>query len=273
MRRALLVEDDLAIGRLVQAVAQDVGMELVHATSLAQARQALDARQGQSGGAFDVIVADLMLPDGSGVDWLEEQWASGRLADSRVLAFSAGVSTAARGRLGAVGVQGFLHKPVSVVTLAQWLSPETTPLSPDAPGARHPQHTGPAVAGAAGAGPEGADEAIAEWFAGDHQLFESFQAACLARAESDRRQGQAWLQQGQLTELARLAHSLKSALRLLGEPTLAKQAQTLELRCALPQDRQGAHQAWAQLAQGLSAWAVRVRGSGSGSGSHSGSKG
>ena len=266
MRRALLVEDDLAIGRLVQAVAQDVGMELVHATSLAQARQALDARQGGPGGAFDVIVADLMLPDGSGVDWLEEQWASGRLADTRVLAFSAGVSLAARGRLGAVGVQGFLHKPVSVATLAQWLSPEPAPLPPAAPSTQHHTHPGPSAAGSAPAGPEGADKATAELFGGDRQLFESFQAACLARVETDQRQGQAWLEQGLLNELARLAHSLKSALRLLGEPTLAEQAQALELCCAMPQDRPGAHRAWAQLAQGLSAWAERVRGSGSGSG-------
>jgi len=266
MRRALLVEDDLAIGRLVQAVAQDVGMELVHATSLAQARQALDARQGGPGGAFDVIVADLMLPDGSGVDWLEEQWANGRLAETRVLAFSAGVSLAARGRLGAVGVQGFLHKPVSVATLAQWLSPEPAPLPPAAPSTQHHTHPGPSAAGSAPAGPEGADKATAELFGGDRRLFESFQAACLARVETDQRQGQAWLEQGLLNELARLAHSLKSALRLLGEPTLAEQAQALELCCAMPQDRPGAHRAWAQLAQGLSAWAERVRGSGSGSG-------
>jgi HPt (histidine-containing phosphotransfer) domain-containing protein len=99
-------------------------------------------------------------------------------------------------------------------------------------------------------------------FGGDRQLFESFQAACLARVEADQRQGQAWLEQGLLNELARLAHSLKSALRLLGEPALAEQAQALERCCAMPQDRQGTHQAWDHLAQGLSAWAERVRGSG-----------
>lgn len=264
LRKALLVEDDLAIGRLLEAVAQDVGVDLVHATSLAQADQALEAAPGARGGGFHVIVADLMLPDGSGVDWLEAQWSRGRLADTRVVAFSAGVSSAVRARLGAVGVQGFLHKPVSVTTLAQWLAPEDRPgvgrepagvvthlQEPEGrPGATRVRATLP--------GPRGARAAIAELFGGDHELFEQFQAACLQRMPADHTQGQQWLAQGRFSDLARLAHSLKSALRLLGEPALAAQAQALEHRCAAPQDGPGVHAAWARLCQGLCAWSDRT---------------
>ena len=240
-RRALLVEDDVAIARLVQAVAEDVGVELVHATDLAQAGQALDE------GPFDVIVADLMLPDGCGVQWLEAQRACGRLAASRVVAFSAGVSAAARARLGAVGVQGFLHKPVSVSTLAQWLSPE--------PASRAATSTEPGPPGP----PQGAEAAITQLFGGDRELYESFRAACLARLEAEQRQGLAWLQQGELAALGRLGHSLKSALRLLGEPALAEQALALERDCAPPAPNfERAQVAWGRLSRALSAWAAQA---------------
>ena len=258
-RKALLVEDDEAIARLVQAVAEDAGVELVHATNLAQGHQALL----QDG--FDVILADLMLPDGCGVDWLEAQWAGGRLTDTRVLAFSAGVSLAARGRLGAVGVQGFLQKPVSVTTLAQWLSPGRGLSGAAKPAQLHAAQasadlSGASTAEAASAGTphavEGTEAAIAELFGGDRELYGSFRAACLARLEADQQQGLSWLQEGNLAALERLGHSLKSALRLLGEPALAGQAQALERLCA--QDARATadvRAAWQQLCQRLSTWA------------------
>lgn len=239
-RRALLVEDDLAIARLVQAVAQDTGVELVHVNRLAKAGQALLE------GRFDVIVADLMLPDGCGIQWLESQWACGGLAASRVVAFSAGVSAAARARLGAIGVQGFLHKPVSVSTLAQWLSPAQ---GPPADVAQELEPPGPA---------QGAEAAIAQMFGGDRELYDSFRAACLARLDAERRQAQLWLQQGDLAALGRLGHSLKSALRLLGEPALAEQAFGLEQLCTSPAPDTGSvRAAWGQLSRALAAWAAQ----------------
>jgi CheY-like chemotaxis protein len=255
-RTALLVEDDGAIHRLVEAVAQDLGVRLVHAGDLGAASTAL------KGTAFDVLLADLMLPDGSGVDWLERQAAQGRLADTRVVAFSAGASPAARVRLGAAGVQAFLTKPVSVRTLTQWLSP----APPQAPPTRAASHDAAATAvltqpaaHARPAPPRGATAATAQLFAGDRVLYANFRAACLARVASDQQQGQDWLQQGDLAALGRLAHSLKSALRLLGEPDLATQAQALELRCEGPAGSTGteAEAAWRQLAAGLSAWAAQ----------------
>lgn len=240
-RKALLVEDDVAIARLVQAVAEDTGVELVHATDLAQAGRALLEDR------FDVIVADLMLPDGCGIQWLESQGACGRLVATRVVAFSAGVSAAARARLGAVGVQGFLHKPVSVSTLAQWLLPEQALPTASAPEREPP---GP---------PQGAEAAIAHLFGGDRELYDSFRAACLARLDTEQRQAQLWLQQGDLAALGRLGHSLKSALRLLGEPALAEQALALEQHCTSSEsDIEGAQEAWGQLSQALSAWAARA---------------
>ena len=261
--KALLVEDDEAIARLVQAVAQDAGVQLVHATNLAQGNQAL-VEDG-----FDVILADLMLPDGCGVDWLEAQWAGGRLTDTRVVAFSAGTSPAARARLGAVGVQGFLHKPVSVTTLAQWLSPGSGRQGASKPARPHKAQTAAnasattATESASADTPhavQGTEAAIAELFGGDRELYGSFRAAFLARVETEQQQGLSQLRQGDLAALGRMGHSLKSALRLLGEPDLAAQAQVLERLCAQDAPATADVQAaWQQLSQELSASAAQMR--------------
>ena len=75
---------------------------------------------------------------------------------------------------------------------------------------------------------QGAEAAIAELFGGDRELYGSFRAAFLARVETEQQQGLSQLRQGNLAALGRMGHSLKSALRLLGEPDLAAQAQVLE---------------------------------------------
>ncbi len=59
-QRVLLAEDSAAIGDLVSYVLGVAGYEVVHVTSVAHARAAL-ARE-----RFDVVVADLQLPDGRG---------------------------------------------------------------------------------------------------------------------------------------------------------------------------------------------------------------
>lgn len=255
-RRALLVEDDEAIGRLVQAVARGAGVELLHVTRLAQARQALQT------GTFAVILADLMLPDGSGVDWLEEQAALGLLSDTRVVAFSAGVSMAARARLGAVGVQGFLAKPVSVDTLVDWLTPtaeQSSCVLPSGPDLHAGQTA--TLPAASPCTVQGAAAAVDQLFGGDQALYDSFRSACQARADADLQRGHEHLAEGDLTALQRLAHSLKSALRLLGEPDLAARAQALEGHCDAASRQPGPHvvaavsAAWGLLADGWARWA------------------
>ena len=57
-----------------------------------------------------------------------------------------------------------------------------------------------------------------------------------------------------------MGHSLKSALRLLGEPDLAAQAQVLERLCAQDAPATADVQAaWQQLSQELSASAAQMR--------------
>ena len=68
----------------------------------------------------------------------------------------------------------------------------------------------------------------------------------LARAEQH-------LAEADLASVGRMAHSMKSALRMLGESGLARDASLLEQRCAEQTDA-GAWLAWDRLRSGLQAW-------------------
>lgn len=66
----LLIEDDLAVGRALQAVLQDDGCTVIWLRMAAEARRRI-------GEAFDALLLDLSLPDGDGLDLLRELRASG----------------------------------------------------------------------------------------------------------------------------------------------------------------------------------------------------
>lgn len=66
----LLIEDDLAVGRALQAVLQDDGCNVVWLRMAAEGRRRI-------GEAFDAVLLDLSLPDGDGLDLLREARASG----------------------------------------------------------------------------------------------------------------------------------------------------------------------------------------------------
>ncbi|RFP17562.1 DNA-binding response regulator [Duganella sp. BJB488] len=66
-----LVEDDLELGKALQAALQDAGQEVVWV------RRAGDARHWVENEPFDAVLLDLGLPDGNGIDVLRELRASG----------------------------------------------------------------------------------------------------------------------------------------------------------------------------------------------------
>lgn len=66
MQKILLLEDDGALGRGICLALKDAQTELVLCCDLAQARQAW------AEGAFDLLILDVNLPDGSGLDFLRQ---------------------------------------------------------------------------------------------------------------------------------------------------------------------------------------------------------
>jgi two-component system catabolic regulation response regulator CreB len=77
-RRILVVEDESAIAESIDFVLRREGFEVAVASNLREARDKLAGRS-PSGGLMkpDLVIMDLMLPDGSGFDFLREIRAHG----------------------------------------------------------------------------------------------------------------------------------------------------------------------------------------------------
>lgn len=110
--RLLLVEDDLTLGDAVRAFLKARGHAIDWVTTVADARAAAES-------AFEVILLDWRLPDGSGVDWLR-QLRSG-LGDNRhtpVLLLTARDSLSDRIEGLDAGADDYLIKPFQLAELA-----------------------------------------------------------------------------------------------------------------------------------------------------------
>lgn len=251
--RVLLLEDDPAIQRFVALVAEDCDVEVQGVHCLADADKALKA------GSFDLLLADLMLPDGCAVEWLQRtRQADETRARLRVVAFSAGLGTTVRHALGLAGVERFLPKPVSVDDLQACFSelwgtpvarePDVGRHACDGCEAAHPatppphQRSGAAV--------------VQRYFGGDARLHADFLQAWRGGLVRDLARVEQHLADADLAAVGRMAHSMKSALRMLGESRLAQDASLVEQRCAERTDA-GASLAWDRLRSGLQAWMAR----------------
>lgn len=225
--RVLVIEDDASIRRFVELALEDEPVELLQAGTVAQAMQRLHTL-----GPFRLVLTDLMLPDGSGLQVLQTLAADPALrAGARLVVFSAGVSAEARQQLAQLGVHEVLTKPAP---LAQLLQCVARALSDEAP---------PAL-------PDPQAAAVGDFFAGDQALYDSFRQSCLRQFSADRRAGDAALQAADWAALRRQAHSLKSVLQTLGHGAESDIARQLETDAA-----QGRHDAarsgWLRLGAAL----------------------
>ena len=210
----LLVEDNTSIQQFMAMVLEPHPIDLSIAGSLAEARAAL------RGGQFDLVVTDLMLPDGSGLDLLQELHDAPDLRRSAELAvFSAGVNDAARARLRLLGVDRVMTKPAPLAEL------ERQVLEAIDPALRRAE---PAPADGAAATGDAEREAIATYFGGNSALFHAFRRSCLVQFSRDMADGDAALAGQDAAALRRVAHSLKSVLLTLGHPALSELARQAE---------------------------------------------
>lgn len=211
-RRLLLVEDDASIRRFVRLALRPLAVDVVEAATLASAREALATA------AFSIVLTDLMLPDGNGLDLLPDAQA-GAPGGARVLVMSAGVSPAVRERAFRLGAWQVLDKPVPVGVLRDCVA--------EALGQ-------PAAAATASNEPAQAirASAVERHFGGNKALYDSFKATCLEQFQADLRAGDAALQAHDTAALHRLAHSLKTVLQLLGADEGSALARALEVAAA-----------------------------------------
>lgn len=224
-RRLLLIEDDASIARFVELALEELpgeGVGLHVARSLAEAREALAA------GGWQLVVSDLMLPDGSAEALLDEGLALREGAPPWIV-FSAGVHDDRHLALAARGVARTLRKPVP---LGELLGTVAELIGEGAPAA-------PAV------------DAVARHFGGDLAMYESFRAGCLERFGADLADGAAAVAANDAAALRRVVHGLKAVLELIGEPALAARAAAVEAAAAAAAP--GWPQGWPALADGVRA--------------------
>jgi two-component system KDP operon response regulator KdpE len=117
-RRLLVVEDEPANRALLRAVlarSRDERLgrpELLEAGSIAEARQILGERE------IDLILLDVRLPDGSGLELATELRDAGA-AKPRVVILSASVLPSERGAALEAGADAFLGKPYAPSELVE----------------------------------------------------------------------------------------------------------------------------------------------------------
>jgi CheY-like chemotaxis protein len=120
--RILLVEDEAANRALFRAILEHSPLaRLKHATvveagSLKAARLALETAQ------FDVVLLDVRLPDGNGLDLTDQIAAIDEVKRPRVAIVSASVLPAERAAAIESGADAFLGKPYRPADVAQLLT-------------------------------------------------------------------------------------------------------------------------------------------------------
>jgi DNA-binding response OmpR family regulator len=104
--KILLVEDDVPLGRSLLQVLTDQG----HATMWL--REVATARQHLAADSFDLLLLDIVLPDGSGLDLLAELRARGLTLAIMILTARDAVSDRVAGLDG--GADDYLAKPFAI---------------------------------------------------------------------------------------------------------------------------------------------------------------
>ncbi len=229
--RVLLVEDDAAIRRFVEAVLEDLDVELHTTDCIAEAMAAL------MGAPFALVLTDLMLAGESGRSLVERLHGDPSLAcGPRVAVLSAGLSPEVAADLQQLGAWRLLHKPVSVDQLRRCVLEAVE--SGAAPGAVAPAAQG---------------DVIDTYFGGNMRVYLAYRSACELQFPIDIAQGDRALELQDAPAMRRLGHSLKSVLLALGHTQAAEHARALDTASA-GVDWEAVHQHWPRLRAGL--WAL-----------------
>lgn len=212
--RVLLLEDDASIRRFVGMALAELPIELIEATSIAEAWPLLGRHD------VDLFISDLMLPDGNAMDVFRTLREDGRGEKMRIVIFSAGVSAATRELAAELGVFRVMDKPVPYLDLvacveqaigvASALPPEQAVVL---------AHSLPATQ---------RQRAIDDHFGGQAALFDEFFASCLSQLPADIEAGDQACAVQDAGALRRVAHNLKSVLQLIGSTDGHAMARHLE---------------------------------------------
>lgn len=119
--RILLVEDEPANRALVRAILDRTGRLALREAVLHEAATIAEARSLLATCPIDIVLVDVRLPDGNGLDLAAELKVEGIADQARVVIVSASVLPAERQKALATGADAFLPKPIDAAELADLL--------------------------------------------------------------------------------------------------------------------------------------------------------
>jgi CheY-like chemotaxis protein len=120
--RILVVEDEAMNRTLLRAVLSRATDARFRSATLIEADRLADAREIIARGGLDLILLDVRLPDGSGLELARELTASVSADRPRVLILSASVLPMERAAAIEVGCDAFLGKPYRPTELLDLLA-------------------------------------------------------------------------------------------------------------------------------------------------------
>lgn len=112
----LLVEDHLAIAKILQRRLEAAGYQLVVAATIREAREHLASR------SWTAVLVDLMLPDGSGLDLLRAIRSDPATASLPLAVVSARLDAEAKRVAEEVGAFAYIEKPIRIEVLLEILA-------------------------------------------------------------------------------------------------------------------------------------------------------
>ncbi|MBL8680935.1 MAG: sigma-54-dependent Fis family transcriptional regulator [Myxococcales bacterium] len=108
--RVLVVDDEPSLRQLVRVLLQRAGHEVVEAADVGSARDVIES----SPVAFDLVVTDLIMPGGSGLDVIRA--ARSRSPETQVLVVTAHATVETAVEAMQLGAYGYVEKPLDLAT-------------------------------------------------------------------------------------------------------------------------------------------------------------
>ncbi|MDA3613675.1 response regulator transcription factor [Polluticaenibacter yanchengensis] len=109
MEKVLLIEDEAALAEIIKESLEDKGFQVFHALTLANATRICNQHQPH------IIVTDVMMPDGSGFDWVQQVRLSNTQTPVIFLTALSQTSDVVKGF--DLGGNDYLKKPFSIAEL------------------------------------------------------------------------------------------------------------------------------------------------------------
>ena len=213
--RILVAEDNLVNQRVIGLALQRLGYR---ADMVADGQEALDALHRS---AYDVVLMDLRMPRLDGLEATRRLRADAGLAQPRVIAMTADVTSDKREACFAAGMDEFLGKPIDPDAFRDALGRVAAEVTPDA--------------GAAPSGPAPTDAvafpALFGQASGDADLYRSLLADVRVSLAEEVQAVAAALGEDDLVSAGRAAHSAKSLGAMLGAEAFEARAKATQEAC------------------------------------------